>query len=154
MAIYSNLPPSTLPVNSTIQAFDNYYSQPLELDAGTYTAMVGFFTGRGFDKTAADNIAVIILRQSKLDGFNPMKVLDTIRTLNSVEISALVSEIINYNRFKTSFLGYALNFVPDNGVTRNIESQSWNPYVSDPLILTDEHGFPILDEAGGTLDGD
>jgi len=122
MSLYSNLPPTTAPTNATVQAFDNYYKQPLELDASTYTAMTGFFTSRGFDKAAADNIAVILMKQSKLDNFNPMKVLDTIRSLDTVEISALVSEIINYNRFKTSFLGYALNFTANAEVLRNIQA--------------------------------
>jgi hypothetical protein len=122
MALYSNLPTTTAPTNATVQAFDNYYSQPLELDATTYTAMVGFFTSRGFEKAAADNIAVILMKQGKLDNINPMKILDTIRSLDTVEISALVSEIINYNRFKTSFLGYALQFNPNSEVIRNIQA--------------------------------
>ena len=122
MALYSNLPPTTAPANATVQAFDTYYSQPLEIDAGTYTAMVAFFTSRGFDKAAADNIAVVILKQSKLDNLNPMKILDTIRSLDNAEISALVSEIINFNRFKTSYLGYALNFTANAEVLRNIQA--------------------------------
>jgi hypothetical protein len=62
------------------------------------------------------------MKQSKIDGYNPMKILDTLRGLDSVEISALVSEIINYNRFKTSFLGYALAFNPNQQVVRNIQA--------------------------------
>lgn len=117
---YTNVPPTSNTSNATVQAFDAYYSVPLELDADTYTAMKSFFTSRGFESTAADNIAVLIIKQSKIDGYNPMKILDTMRSLNSVEISGLVNEIINYNRFKTSFLGYALATVSNSNVTRNI----------------------------------
>jgi hypothetical protein len=122
MTTYSNVPQQPAAVNSTVQAFDAYYSQPLELDASTYTAMVSFFTSRGFEKIAADNIAVVIMKQAKLDNFNPMKIIDTLRGLDTVEMSAFVSEIINYNRFKTSFLGYALNFSPNDSVIRNIQA--------------------------------
>jgi hypothetical protein len=119
---YTNVPINTSNVNATVQAFDAYYSKPLELDAGVYTAMTSFFTSRGFEKISADNITMVIMKQSKIDGYNPMKILDTLRGLDSVEISALVSEIINYNRFKTSFLGYALAFNPNQQVVRNIQA--------------------------------
>jgi hypothetical protein len=49
-----------------------------------------------------------------------MQILDTLKGLDSVEISALVAEILNYNRFKTSYLGYALAFTPRIEVSRNI----------------------------------
>ena len=117
--LYSNIPANNKS-DATIKAFDAYYSQPLELSAGTYTAMKGFFTKRGFEDTAADSIAVILMKQAKKDGYNPMQILDTLKGLDNIEISALVSEILNYNRFKTSFLGYALAFNPNEEVRRNI----------------------------------
>lgn len=117
---YSNLPPVKPSTDATVQAFDSYYSQPLELNASTLSAMTGFFESRGFDKTAAQSTAIILMKQAKKDGYNPMQVLDTLRGLESVEISALVAEIINYNRYKSSFLGYALEFTPNEAVSRNI----------------------------------
>ena len=120
--IYSNLPFSTPndSANSTIRAFDNYYSQPIEIDTNVYNAMVGFFASKKFERLAAENISVIIIKQAKKDNYNPMKILDTLKGLDSVELSALVAEIINYNRFKTSFLGYALQFKTSEEVLRNI----------------------------------
>jgi hypothetical protein len=121
---YSNIPP-TKPVSNTsgdytVQAFDAYYNVPLELSASTLDAMTGFFTSRGFDETAAQSTAVILIKQAKNDGYNPMQILDTLAGLSSSEISLLVSEILNYNRFKTSFLGYALAFSPNQLVSRNV----------------------------------
>jgi hypothetical protein len=121
-ASYTNLPVNNSSINATVQAFDTYYSKPLELDAGVYTAMVSFFTGRGFDKEPAGSISAVIIKQARIDGYNPLKILDTLKGLDNVEISALVSEIINYNRFKTSFLGYALAFNPNQQVLRNIQA--------------------------------
>lgn len=40
--------------------------------------------------------------------------------LNNVEISALVAEIINYTRFKTSFLGYGQTYITNVEVDRNV----------------------------------
>jgi hypothetical protein len=116
---YSNLPqPSSK--NSTIQALDAYYSKPFELDANTFNAMVGFFENKGFQQASAESTAVVIMKQAKLDGYNPMTILDTLKGLESVEISALVGEILNYNRLKTSLLGYANQFTPSPEITRNI----------------------------------
>ena len=51
-----------------------------------------------------------------------MQILDTLKGFDNVEISALVSEILNYNRFKTSFLGYTQSFVINDEVLRNIQA--------------------------------
>lgn len=119
--IYSNLP-NTQSANSVVQVRDSLYTKPFELEVGTLNSMKGFFESKSFDVAAAESISVIIMKQAKLDGYNPMQILDTLRGLNEVEISALVSEILNYNRVKTSFLGYAKQFNPNSEVLRNIRS--------------------------------
>lgn len=118
--LYTNIPSPKLPSGSSIQSFDAYYTQPLELSANVLAAMTGFFTSRGFESVAAESITVLIMKQAKKDGYNPMEILDTLKGLADVEISALVAEIVNYNRFKTSALGYAMKFEPNNEVLRNI----------------------------------
>ena len=82
--------------------------------------MKGYFTNRGFGEVSAESIAIIIIRQSKSDGYNPMQILDTLKGLDSVQLSGLVSEILNYNRFKTSNLGYAAEFNINPEILRNI----------------------------------
>lgn len=121
--LYSNLPNNSKNsnvVDPTIQIFDAYYTQPFELDANAFAAMKGFFETRGFEKIAAESISVIIMKQAKQDGINPMQILDTARNLDGSEINALVAEIMNYNRLKTSFLGYASKFSAQQEVFRNI----------------------------------
>ena len=58
--------------------------------------------------------------QAKRDSFNPMNVLDSMKNLGNVELSQLVSEILNFNRFKTSVLGTTQNITPVEVVKRNI----------------------------------
>jgi hypothetical protein len=118
--LYSNLPPNAIQKDATVQFFDAYYSKPLELNASVLAAVKGFFGSKGFEETAAESIAIIIIKQAKKDGYNPMQLLDTLKGLDSVEISALVAEILNYNRFKTSFLGYAREFSTNYEIKRNI----------------------------------
>lgn len=106
--------------NTTLLAFDNYYNLPLQLDTNIFNAVKGFFESRGFSPNTAETIGVTILRQCRLDNYNPMQVLDTLKGLDNVEISALVSEIVNFNRYKTSYVGYALEFRPNDEISRNI----------------------------------
>lgn len=117
---YSNLPITNSNLESTVQAFNAYYSAPVELNATAYAAIVGYFTSNSFDQTAAESISTIIMTQAKTDGYNPMRILDTLRGLNSVELSGLVAEILNYNRYKTSNLGVARKFEPNPEILRNI----------------------------------
>lgn len=121
---YNNIPVNK-PANSdnaTLQAFDGYYDQPIEIAVSTYNATIAFFTSRGFDKVSAESVALVILKQAKKDNLNPMQILDTLKGLDKIEISALVAEIINYNRFKTSFLGYSLEYRTNAQVSRNVLS--------------------------------
>jgi hypothetical protein len=117
---YSNLPATGDSVDSTVQTFNSYYSAPIELNSTTLAAMTAYFTSRNFGEVAAESIATTIMIQSKQDGYNPMQILDTMRGLTDVELSGLVSEILNYNRFKTSSLGYAQPFKPNQEIFRNI----------------------------------
>lgn len=117
---YSNLPISKSEKNSTIQAFDAYYSKPLEIDNTIFAATKAFFTSRNFDDSAAETIAIVIIRQAKQDGYNTMQILDTLRGLSDIEMSGVVSEILNYNRFKSSSLGYANPIKTNPEILRNI----------------------------------
>ena len=106
--------------NQIVQAFNAYFSSPVELDGTTLDMMTSFFTTRGFDISAAQSVATLLIIQAKKDNYNPLQILDTLKGLDSVELSALVAEVINYNRYKTSFLGYALEFTPNTEVSRNV----------------------------------
>ena len=117
--LYSNLPASSSS-SPMVNAYDAYFNKPLELNAGVLHGMKGFFASRGFEESSAEAISVIIIKQAKSDGYNPMTIMDTLKGLDNVEISALVSEILNYNRFKSSFLGYARQFNTSSEISRNI----------------------------------
>jgi hypothetical protein len=121
--MYSNIPVTKVN-NNTVEAFENYFSAPVEINTSVLAAMTAYFTSRGFGQVAAESIAVTIITQARQDDYNPMQILDTLRGLDTVELSAIVSEILNYNRFKTSSLGYAQTIVPNEEVYRNIIDSS------------------------------
>jgi hypothetical protein len=116
---YSNVPsePSS---NDTVNEFDNFLSSNTELSPAVYSSMIGFFVNRGFSEVSSETITTTLMTQAQQDNFNPMAILDTLRGLQSVELSSIVSEILNYNRYKSSSLGYSQKFSPNQEVSRNI----------------------------------
>lgn len=116
----SNLPITESTLDSTVQAFNEYYEEPIELNATEYAVMVGFFTSKGFDKSAAETIAVVVMTQARKDGYPAMKIMDTLRGLSSAELTALLAEILNFNRLSTSNIGVAQEIRTNQEITRNI----------------------------------
>lgn len=123
MTFYNNLPQSTNTpdsASSTLKIFDTYNKKPISVNASVYDAMTGFFGSRGFEDDAAKSMAYVIIKQATLDGYNPFQLIETLKGLGSIELSNLITEILNYNRFKTSSLGTASPFAPALEVARNI----------------------------------
>ena len=119
---YINIPKETTSNSSnlTVQNLDNYYTTNLPMPAGAFDALKGFFESNGFGVVASETIAHIIFYQAEIDGYNPLQVIENIQTLNSVDLSALVTEILNFNRFKTSVLGLSVNYSTTADVAREI----------------------------------
>jgi hypothetical protein len=123
MTYYNNLPQASQTADSsaaTLKVFDTYSVAPLNVNASTYDAMTGFFTQRGFGEDSAKSMSYIIIKQAILDNINPFKLIENLKGLSNVQISDLITEVLNYNRYKTSSLGTASPFTPAQEVARNI----------------------------------
>lgn len=112
----TNLPKQTITdsAESTKLFFDTYGQTPLEFNATEVDACIAFFTNAGFDNDSALTISSVILKQAKLEGLPALQILDTIKKLDNLKLSALVSEILNNNRSPTSTLGYRSTVNNDN----------------------------------------
>jgi hypothetical protein len=122
--LYNNIPRSDIEKksssNGTTKFFDSFYQVPVEINNTTLTAIQGFFETKGWGATAAESVAIIITVQAKKDNLNPFQILDTLKGFNDVQLSALVGEILNYNRFKTSSLGITFQAQSADEPRRNI----------------------------------
>ena len=120
----SNLPIQATRKNSdkeVQQYFDQYFTKPLEFTSNEVDAVIGFFKKRGFEESAAVSVGSTLLQQAKLDNVKVFKLLDTLNGLDEVQLSAIVAEIINYNRPKTSTVGYRRADSFDKTESRNIQ---------------------------------
>jgi hypothetical protein len=104
---------------STRLYFDTYGETPLEYNATEVDACISFFQKRGFDTDASIVVSSVLLRQAKIDSTPIFVLLDTMSGFNGVQLSALVSEVMNNNRVPTSTLGYRSE-ITKTDITRNI----------------------------------
>lgn len=119
----SNLPDNLINLDSTDQVknfFDTYFVQPISYPAAEIDAVIGFFRKRGFDELASNSTAIVLLQQAKLDNVNVFTLLNTLGGLKEIQLSAVVTEILNYNRQKISTLGYRRDDTSDLLEKRNI----------------------------------
>jgi len=121
-SILSNLPKkeNNDSASGTRLYFDRYGELPLEFPGADVDAAVGFLKSRGFGDEAAVITSVILLKQAKLDEMPVWKLLETLRGLKNLELSALVGQILNNNRSATSTLGFRLQETRNELQVRNI----------------------------------
>lgn len=100
--------------------FDRYYTKPINLSDNDLNSIVGFFESRGFDKSSAVAVSITLLNQAKLDDIKIYKLLDTLKGYKDLQLSAVVAEVLNYNRKKTSAVGFRRSVVENKLEKRNI----------------------------------
>lgn len=118
----SNLPPSEA-IDSSEEVksfFDKYFRHQITFPSNQIDAVVGFFLKRGFDDQASKSTAIVLLNQARLDGVNVFQLLDTLKGLTDAQLSAVVTEILNNYREKTSILGYKILTTEETVESRNI----------------------------------
>ena len=117
-----NLPPKqdTSSSDKVNRYFSTYFGYQLEFPSNDVDAVIGFLENKGFDKVAAQSTGSVLLQQAKIDGVKVFELLDTLKGLNSIQLSNVVTEIMNYNREKISTIGYKIDEVADRTEARNI----------------------------------
>ncbi|MBR20778.1 MAG: hypothetical protein CMA64_11655 [Euryarchaeota archaeon] len=103
-----NLPPKKdLDSSDSVKRyFNSYYGFQLEFPSNDVDAVIGFLENKGFDKSAAQATGSVLLQQAKIDGIKVFELLDTLKTLDKLQLSYTVAQVLNFNRQKTSTLGF------------------------------------------------
>ena len=119
---YTNLPPKDKDqLDKTIEKLTtSNYQEEFQFNVGEYDAAIGFFVKRGFTRTAAETTAYIILQQAKIDSVSPQQILDQLTVASPVQLSELITIILNANRYKSSRLGVRQTRTTKDTVSRNI----------------------------------
>jgi hypothetical protein len=119
---YTNLPPKDKDnLDKTIEKLTTtQYQTDYEFNAGEYDAAVGFFVRRGFKRVSAEATAYVILSQAKIDNVNPQELLDRLGHASEIQLSEVITIILNANRYKSSRLGVRQTLTTKETVSRNI----------------------------------
>ena len=62
----------------------------------------------------------MLLQQAKIDGIKVFELLDTLKTLDKLQLSFTVAQVLNFNRQKTSTLGFRVENTDTPLEARNI----------------------------------
>ena len=118
----SNLPITQTqePKTETRRFFDDITKPTLTFATNDVDAMVGYFESSGFSKQSAISTATVLLTQAKIDGINAFTLIDTLKGIDDVKLSSIVTEILNANRSKISSLGYKDTTASNQTEKRNI----------------------------------
>ena len=119
---YTNLPPKEKDnLDKTIQKLtETQYQEEYQFNVGEYDATVAFFVKRGFQRTAAESTAYVILSQAKIDSVKPQEILDKLTYASEAQLSELITIVLNANRYKSSRLGVRQTLTTKETVSRNI----------------------------------
>lgn len=102
------------------QFFDKFFVHQVSFPADQIDAVIGFFTSRGFDQESSKSISIVLLNQARSDNVNVFQLIDTLKTLNGIQLSQIVAEVLNAYREKSSLLGYRVAPLVDTYESRNI----------------------------------
>ena len=116
----TNLPQSPVSSKNVKTFFDNFFAKPVSFPADQIDAVTGFFGKRGFDTTSASSIAITLLNQARNENVNVFSLLDSLKGLTDVQLSQVITQVLNASREKTSLLGYRVKPVTDTYESRNI----------------------------------
>lgn len=120
--IYSNLPQkSKTSLEKTQESLQtNQYVEKFELNQNDLDAAIGFFVKRGFNRQSAEDTAYIILQQAKIDNVSSQSIIDQLKKTSEVQLSELITVVLNANRYKSSRLGVRNTRSSDDFGSRNI----------------------------------
>jgi hypothetical protein len=118
----TNLPPqkNTDTSDEVRSFFDNYFTHQVSFPSNQIDAVLGFFLKAGFDEQAAKSTSIVLLNQARIDNVNPLQLVDTLKTLTGAQLNAVVTEILNSYREKSSSLGYKITEIEETFESRNI----------------------------------
>jgi len=108
------------PTEITTEFFNNFYNLEISYNPSEVDAVIGYFLKRGFEKVSAINTASVLLQQAKIDDLNVQQLLDTLKGVTDVQLSLIVAQILNFNRSKTSVLGFRDNVDQELFEQRNV----------------------------------
>ena len=97
-------PDTSVAVNNARKYFNNFYSKTFSAGPAD-DAIVAFFEKYTQNKTAAKNLAAVVLYTAQAQDLDPMMVLSEFQKLPAGELNNYLAAFLNANRAPTSTIG-------------------------------------------------
>ena len=117
--IYSNNANTNDSAKNTLDFFENYNKQQINLKSSDIDQFQSLLVKKGMQELAARETTTLILKQCNIDEVDPQTIYSQLKETPNMELTDLLGEILNINRPVSSTLGTKLNF-GDNNAKRNI----------------------------------
>ena len=124
MSTTLNLPKVTTSNDNADQVknfFDRYFQHQVTFPSNQIDAVLGYFLKRGFQEEAAKSTSIVLLNQARIDNIPVFQLLDTLKGLTDVQLSQVVTEVLNIYREKSSALGFKIIQIEETIESRNIK---------------------------------
>ena len=124
MATTLNLPKVTTSNDGADQVknfCDRYFQHQVTFPSNQIDAVLGYFLKRGFQEEAAKSTSIVLLNQARIDNIPVFQLLDTLKGLTDVQLSQVVTEVLNIYREKSSALGFKIIQTEETIESRNIK---------------------------------
>lgn len=117
--IYTNNANTNNSAKSTLDFFENYNKQQINLKSSDIDQFQSLLVKKGMQELAARETTTLILKQCNIDEVDPQTIYTQLKETPNMELTDILGEILNINRPVSSTLGTKLNF-GDNNAKRNI----------------------------------
>lgn len=85
--------------------FNNYFDKTITISTAKEDAVVSYFEKVTDNKESALALASAVVYTSRIQGIDPMLVLDEFKKLNRDQLSPFIAQFLNLNRVGTSLIG-------------------------------------------------
>lgn len=85
--------------------FNNYFDKPITISTAKEDAVVSYFEKVTDNKESALALASAVVYTSRIQGIDPMLILDEFKKLTKNQLSPFIAQFLNLNRVGTSLIG-------------------------------------------------
>jgi hypothetical protein len=102
--------------------FNNYFDQTITISSAADDAILSFFETVAENKDSAVALASAVIYTSKVQGIDPMSVLDEFKKLSKDQLRPFIAYFLNLSRIGTSLIGVLTVPTRNKYVTRTIKA--------------------------------
>lgn len=107
-------------MDQTVRIFDSFYAFDLQVNAGDFDIVYGYFRTVCATQNIAGNFTAVFFRIAQETGIPVLELLKAIQGTSALQMNKIISYYLNSFKSKTSLYGVAITPPPNQFIARNI----------------------------------